>query len=109
MTRSKQPQDDEFTVLIAELYLPLSRREQLLKDVVRVRRDTGAGPRERTRPRYLGSAYVPEDETCFLLFEGSDATEVGRALDAAAISYERVVQATCLPAGVTHPLRVRTQ
>jgi hypothetical protein len=82
-------------VLIAERYVP--SRQQLLIDAARLRRaglrtEPGAGV------RYLGAAFVPQDETCFLVFEAGDAVEVERLLAREEITCQHIVQAICLPA-----------
>jgi hypothetical protein len=98
VTRSDQPGGDKFAVLIVERYQPHPAREQLLEDAVRLDQGTASAAGGRRFLRYLGSAFVPQDETCFLVFEGSDVAAAEQALQQAAISYERVVQAVCVPA-----------
>jgi hypothetical protein len=98
VTRSDQRSGDELAVVIVERYQPHAADEQLFEDAVRLHQATARAAGGRTLLRYLGSAFVPQDETCFLVFEGSDVVEAEQALQQAAISYERVVQAICLPA-----------
>jgi hypothetical protein len=98
VTRSDQRRGDEFAVLIVERYQPHLARQRLLEDAVRLNQGTASAAGGRRLLRYLGSAFVPQDETCFLVFEGSDVAAVEQALRRAAISYERVVQAVCVPA-----------
>jgi hypothetical protein len=102
VTRSDQRSGDEFAVLIVERYQPHPAHEQLLEDAMRLHESALTAAGGRTLIRYLGSAFVPQDETCFLVFEGSDVAAAERALQQAAISYERVVQAVCVPAQ-SHP------
>jgi hypothetical protein len=83
-------------VFIAERYVP--SREQLLADAARLRQSTVRRTDLGASVRYLGSAFVPQDETCFLLFEGREAAEVERLLAQQEISCQRIVQAICLPA-----------
>jgi hypothetical protein len=45
------------------------------------------------RVRHVGTMYVPEDETCFDLFEAPSRELLREALQAAAIVYERIVEA----------------
>lgn len=52
-------------------------------------RAAGAG----TSVRYLRSIFVPEDETCFHLFEGASLQAVAEASTRAALAYERIVEA----------------
>ena len=42
----------------------------------------------------LRSIVVPEDETCFLLFEAPDVEQVEHALRGAGLPFERIAQAT---------------
>ena len=43
--------------------------------------------------RYLRSIYVPEDETCLLLFEAASADAVSEVAQPAALPFERLVAA----------------
>ena len=43
--------------------------------------------------RYLGSTLVPEDESCFCLFEASSRADVERANQESGLSYVRLSQA----------------
>jgi Protein of unknown function (DUF4242) len=49
--------------------------------------------REGTPVRVLRSIFVPEDETCFLLYEATSAADVRDAVGRAALSLDRVVEA----------------
>lgn len=42
--------------------------------------------------RYLGSTFVPEEESCFCRFESARADDVRRACDHAGISFARIVE-----------------
>jgi len=48
--------------------------------------------REGTPVRYLRSIFLPEDETCFCLYESSSAEAVARASQRAGLSFERVTR-----------------
>jgi Protein of unknown function (DUF4242) len=64
---------------------------------------TSAGQRARlaaraltflgTPVRYLRSIYIPEDETCLLVFEAASADAVREAARGATLSFERVAEA----------------
>ena len=43
--------------------------------------------------RWLRSIFVPEDETCFFLYEAETAEQVEEAARRAAISYEHIAEA----------------
>jgi hypothetical protein len=49
-----------------------------------------ADPSSNTR--YLGSILVPADEMALCLFEGDSAEQVRRAVEGAALSFERIVE-----------------
>ena len=46
--------------------------------------------REGTPVRYRRSIFVPEDETCFFLYEGASADAVREAATRASLSFERI-------------------
>ncbi len=77
---------------LVELYVPRSGGEPL-----EAARRAGSSAREMSREgrrvQYVRSIFVPEDETCFLLFEAASAELVGEASRRAAIEYERIVEA----------------
>ena len=49
--------------------------------------------REGTPVRYLRSIFVPDDETCFLLYEAGSVESVREAVRRAAIPFDRVAEA----------------
>jgi hypothetical protein len=98
VTRTDQPRHDRLAVFIAEHYLPRGGQEQLLASAARLRQSTAHAAERGSNVRYLGGAFVPQDETCFLLLEGRKADEVERVLERAEIACQRIVQAVCLPA-----------
>lgn len=55
--------------------------------------------REGTSVRYLRSIFVPEDETCFLLYEAASADDVRAAAERAALPFERIAEMHAEPAG----------
>lgn len=48
---------------------------------------------EGVRVRHLRTIFVPEDETCFHLFEADSAEAVGAAGDRARVAFGRIAQA----------------
>ena len=48
--------------------------------------------RAGTPVRYLCSFFVPEDETCFFVYEAASADAVRAAASRAALSFERVIE-----------------
>ena len=59
----------------------------------RARLSADALTREGTPVRYLRAILVPEDETCFLLFEAGSADAVREAAKRAALPFERITEA----------------
>jgi len=56
--------------------------------------------REGTSVRYLSSIFVPEDETCFFLYQAASAEAVREADRRAALPFERVSEAVAESKGV---------
>lgn len=54
--------------------------------------------RAGTPVRYLRSIYVPEDETCFYLFEASSREAVAETARLAGLPCVRIVEASLVPA-----------
>jgi hypothetical protein len=42
--------------------------------------------------RYLGSTFVPEEESCFCRFESAGADDVRRACEQAGVQFARIVE-----------------
>jgi hypothetical protein len=89
------------TEFLIEFYLSRTDAAALGPTVRRAR----LAAREQTRRgmpvRYLRSIYLPEDETCFLLYEAESAEEARRAATLAAVTFERVSEVV----GDTRPER----
>ena len=47
--------------------------------------------------RYLGSTFVPEEESCFSRFEGADGDAVRTACERAGIAFARIVETQDVP------------
>lgn len=52
---------------------------------------------EGTPVRYLRAIFVPEDETCFLLYEAASVDDVREAARRAELPFERVAAAVAEP------------
>lgn len=78
---------------IVERYVPGLTPVQVVAAATRVKRASARLTEEGVRVRYLRSTYVPEDETCFDLFEGRDEAAVRKANERADVSFERIVEA----------------
>jgi Protein of unknown function (DUF4242) len=49
--------------------------------------------------RYVGSTFVPEEESCFSRFEGASPAEVERACLQAGVPFARIVETRDVPSG----------
>ncbi len=78
---------------LAEAYLPAPASVQLRQLVARLRAAAGELTGEGTPVRLLQTIFVPEDEVCFHLFEGSSADVVGEAARRVGFDFERIVEA----------------
>jgi hypothetical protein len=65
--------------------------------------------RQGTPVRYLHSIFVPEDETCLLLYEAGSADAVREAVLRAALPFERVTEAVATSNGTGHSIPGRDQ
>jgi hypothetical protein len=81
------------SLFVAERYISSGHAQVGHEDAQRaqaVSRDlAGRG----TAIRYLGSIFVPQDETCFAFFEAGSAAEVRSLANQAFITYHRIVHA----------------
>lgn len=73
-----------------ELYVSRADACAIERDAERVRLAAEEQTRKGIPVRFLRTIFVPDDETCFLLFEASSAEAVRDAADLAALPYERV-------------------
>jgi hypothetical protein len=47
---------------------------------------------EGVEVRYIGSTFIPEEESCFCRFEGPAAADVRRACELAGVPFARIVE-----------------
>ena len=73
-------------IYLVERYLPGRDRDWLEVALSRLPKARGVA--------YLGSLYVPSDESCFCRFEAADAESVREANDLARVPFARIVEAT---------------
>lgn len=71
---------------LVERYLPGRDRSWLDAALARLRR-------QPTRAAYLGSTYVPEDDSCYCRFEAETADDVRHANEIARVPFARIVAA----------------
>ena len=76
---------------LVERYLPGRDRAWLEAALARI-------PRDRSGVAYLGSTYVPSDESCFCRFEAVSAENVRDTNEIAGVPFARIVAATELTA-----------
>jgi hypothetical protein len=89
------------TEFLVELYLSRTDAAALERSVRRARLGAEEQTRQGTPVRYLRSMYLPEDETCFLLYEAESAEAARRAAALADLAFERVSEVI----GDTRPSR----
>jgi hypothetical protein len=78
---------------IVELYRSRTDAATIAADAEGARRAAEELTREGTPVRLLRSIFVPDDETCLLLYEAASAAAVGAAAMRAGLRYERVAEA----------------
>lgn len=80
---------------LVEVYL--SRSDGAEATAVRARAAAEQLTSEGASIRYLSSIFVPEDETCFVLYRADSAEAVREAARRASLSFERVSEAVAEP------------
>jgi hypothetical protein len=83
--------DRSMTRYLAEVYL--ADVGELEATTSPVRAAVRAIRREGTSVRYVRSVFVPEDQTCFLLFEAASPAAVQQVTQRAGLPVTRVVEA----------------
>ncbi|MET0200922.1 MAG: nickel-binding protein [Gaiellaceae bacterium] len=78
---------------LAEFYLSPSDREAAQVGADRARLAAEELALRGTPVRYLSSIFLPEDETCFHLYEASSAEAIREVAQRAELSFERVLEA----------------
>ena len=71
---------------LVERYLPDRDRAWLESALARI-------PTDRREVTYLGSTYLPSDDSCFCRFEASTADDVRDVNEAAGVPFARIVVA----------------
>jgi hypothetical protein len=75
------------TTYLVERYLPGRDQAWLEEALARL-------PLERDGVTYLGSVYIPEDESCLCRFEAGDAEDVRLVNELARVPFARITAAT---------------
>jgi hypothetical protein len=81
------------TEYLLELYVARADAVAIDQDAERVRLAAEDHTRRGTPVRYLRSIFVPDDETCFLIFEAGSADAVRAVAEQASLSFEHVATA----------------
>jgi Protein of unknown function (DUF4242) len=81
------------TEFLVELYLARTEAAAVRDAAARARAAAEGLTREGTQVSFLRSIFVPEDETCFFLFEADSADAVREAQKRAAIPAGRIGEA----------------
>jgi hypothetical protein len=82
---------------LAELYVSRTDADVVGHCASRARLGAEALSREGTPVRYLRSIFVPDDETCFYLFEAASADGVRAVADRAGLRFDRIAEALAEP------------
>ena len=82
---------------ILEAYLPLSRAQQARATAHRARAAAEALAHDGVSIRYVRTTYLPDDETCFHLFEAASPDIVEEAGRRAELGRVRVIPAVETP------------
>jgi Protein of unknown function (DUF4242) len=80
------------TSYVAHLQFPAGDATRLAAAGERARSAAEQLTRDGTAVRWVRSVYVPEDETCLLVFEAGTPEAVEQAGRRAGLTYERIVE-----------------
>jgi uncharacterized protein YbjT (DUF2867 family) len=84
---------------LVERYLPGVTQRQLDEASERLATAATGLAADGVEVRYVGSTFVPSQESCFCRFEGASADAVRRACEQAGVSFARIVVARDLSRG----------
>jgi hypothetical protein len=85
---------------LLELYISRTDGHVVASRAESARRAAEELTRVGTPVRYLRSIFVPEDETCFFLYEATSADVVREAAHRAALPFDRITEAIAESNGV---------
>jgi hypothetical protein len=78
---------------MVERYIPGITSDELSEASDRLAAAAGRLAAEGLEIRYVGSTFVPEEESCFCRFESASAGGVRRAFEQAGVPFARIVEA----------------
>lgn len=87
------------TEYLVEVYAPRNGADGLREEAARARDSAHAISHEGVPVRYVRAIFVPDDETCFHLFEAGSSEAVRAASQRAAFPPARIVEAFGLQPG----------
>jgi hypothetical protein len=94
---------------LVEVYVPRSGVADVRAAAARAHESAVRISAEGNPVRYVRAIFVPEDETCFHVFEARTTGAVRAASERAALPAERIVQSVAMQPGTSHhegdPLR----
>jgi hypothetical protein len=84
---------DESALLqfLVERYVPGATQERLRETSRQLAQAVDALAAEGESIRYLGTTFVPAEESCFSCFESSSEAAVRRSLEAAGVAFARIL------------------
>jgi hypothetical protein len=91
--RPKSAHAQQARLYVAEAYTSRSSRTDLKAIAERATAAAAAITAPGRPVRYMRTVFLPDDETCFHLFEADAAEQVRQAVRRAGIECERIVQA----------------
>ena len=77
---------------LVEGYLARASVDEPARTAERARNAAAELEREGIAVSYVRSFFLPEDETCFHIFEGASAAVVGEVTTRARIAFDRIVE-----------------
>jgi len=83
---------------LAETYVPRSRARDAAASALRARAAADELSRDGAEIRYVRTTFLPDDETCFHLFEAASTEAVDEAVNRAGLGRARVVEVVEEPA-----------
>ena len=92
---------------LVEMYVSRTELGAVERGVERTRISATRLSAEGTPVRCLRSLFVPDDETCFLLYEAGSADAVRETLRRAGLAFERVAEAVTGPTTADPPAATR--
>jgi hypothetical protein len=90
---------------LVERYLPGASAREVLDIAARIEAEIERMNAEGVSVRYLGSTFIPSEESCFCRFEGPSPEAVARLNQRAAIPFARIMATLVIEPGqhCSHP------